>query len=325
MTKRFVACGTWRDIAAKSDDEAEEMIRADKIDILVDLAGHTNGGRLTLFTRKPAPIQVTGWGFAHGTGLPEIDYFMADPVAVPKHERQHFAEAICDVPCVVAYDPPHEYGLKGVSRLPYHENQHITFGSYARYEKMSAACLATFQEILKAVPNSQIQFKDHAFRRPYSIRRVLAAMPEIDPKRVRFSISTSHQEHLLAYQQADIALDPFPHGGGMVCLETLYMGVPIITLYGTQPSGRSGASVLTQMAKQDWIGFSREEYVEKAVKLAGDVEQLTSVRKVLQAEFLASPVIAGYRDAVEKAYLRMFDEMHAAANDASVRVKAVHA
>jgi predicted O-linked N-acetylglucosamine transferase (SPINDLY family) len=149
-------------------------------------------------------------------------------------------------------------------------------------------------------------------------------MPGIDPKRVRFSISTCHQEHLQAYQQADLILDPFPHGGGVVCLETLYMGVPMITRYGTQPSGRSSSSVLTQMGRQDWIAMDQKEYVEKAVKLAGDIDQLTSVRKVLREEFLNSPVIKGYREAVEKSYLKMFHDMHAAANDAaSTRMKAV--
>jgi predicted O-linked N-acetylglucosamine transferase (SPINDLY family) len=328
LTKRFhdFAGENWRDISTASDDDAEALIRKDKIDVLVDLAGHTNGGRLALFTRKPAPIQVTGWGFAHGTGLPEMDYFVADPVAVPKHERQHFAEEISDLPCVVTYLAPEEYGLKGTSRLPYHENDYITFGSYARYEKMSAECLAAFAEILKRVPGSKIQFKDHAFRRPYSIKRVLGAMPGIDQSRIRFSISTPHGEHLQAYQQADLILDPFPHGGGVVALEALYMGVPLVTRYGTQPSGRSAASVLTQMGRKDWVAFSREEYIEKAVALAADTDQLMKVRKTLRADFLDSPVVKGYAAAVESAYLEMVRKLHAAANDnGAPRVKAVNA
>jgi len=107
-TKEFATAAgdRWRDISAKTDEEADLIIRKDRIDILVDLAGHTNGGRLALFTRKPAPIQCTAWGFAHGTGCPEVDYFLADKVAVPEEERSDYAEKIWDVPCVVSYMPP---------------------------------------------------------------------------------------------------------------------------------------------------------------------------------------------------------------------------
>src|SRR6185295_15122639 len=116
-SKRFkdVMGDRLKDITALNDEQAEAMIRQDQIDILVDLAGHTNGGRLNLFTRKVAPIQVSAWGFAHGTGCPDIDYFFADPVAVPPEDREHYAEQIYDLPCIVTYDAPHEYNLKGTS------------------------------------------------------------------------------------------------------------------------------------------------------------------------------------------------------------------
>ncbi|HKZ01164.1 MAG TPA: tetratricopeptide repeat protein [Pyrinomonadaceae bacterium] len=306
-TKQFKdrAGDKWRDISTLDDEKAEAMIRADKIDILVDLAGHTNGGRLALFTRKPAPIQVTAWGFAHGTGCPEIDYFFADPVAVQQEERQYYAEKIFDLPCIVTYEPP-AYDISGKSALPYHKNDYITFGSYARYEKLSDDCLATFANILRRIPESRLEFKDHGFRRPYSIRRVQAAMPDIAPERLLFSIGTSHQEHLQTYQQADIILDPFPHVGGVVGLEQLYMGLPIITLYGTQAAGRTTSSVLTAIGRTDWIARTHAEYVERAVALAGDIPTLTKVRKTLRQELLDSPVVKDYVVAVEKAYRDMW-------------------
>lgn len=306
VTKQFQDCGQWRDIHPLNDEQAEALIRKDGIDILVDLAGHTNGNRLVLFTRKPAPIQVTAWGFAHGTGLPEIDYFFADPIAVPPEERQHYTEKIADLPCIVGYQEPTEYGLAATSILPYYRNEYITFGSYSRYEKLSDECLATFAEILRRVPNSRLQFKDHAFRRPYSIKRVLKAMPDIDPKRLLFSISTSHPEHMLAYHQADLMLDPFPHGGGVVALEELYMGVPLVSLYGSQPSGRTAASVLTCVGHPEWIAKSVEEYVRIAVELAEQPQLLAKVRKTLRQEFMTSSVVSGYREAVECAYRSMW-------------------
>ena len=309
-TKRFqdVAGPRWRDIAAMNDDDAAALIRKDKIDILVDLAAHTNGGRLALFTRKPAPVQVTAWGFAHGTGCPEIDYFFADPVAVPQEERQYYAERIIDLPCMLTFDEPTDYNLKGMSNPPIRAKGYFTFGTYARYEKMSDLCLRTFAEILRRVPDAKLEFKDNGFRRPYSIRRVLAAMPDIAPDRLLFSIATTHPDHMLAYQQADLCLDPFPHCGGVVSLEQLYMGVPVLTLYGTQPAGRNTSCVLTAMGRTEWIARTPEEYIEKAVEWSERTKDLAAARKTLRDELLKSPAVVGYVEAVESAYLAAWKE-----------------
>lgn len=308
-TKAFKAKvgANWRDIAAMNDEDADALIRRDKIDILVDLAGHTNGGRLPLFTRKPAPVQVTAWGFAHGTGCPEIDWFFADPIAVRAEERQHYAERIYDLPCIVTMEPPLEHGLKTVSQAPVRRNGFITFGVYARFEKMSDECIQTFAEILRRVPDSKIEFKDNAYRRPYSIRRITNLMTGIAPERLLFSLATSHRDHMLAYQQADICLDPFPHGGGVVSLEQLYMGVPLVTLYGSQPSGRSGSSILANMGRHDWIGRTPAEYVEVAVRLAED-PSTAKHRLTLSDELMKSPVVEGYVEAVEAAYRTIWQE-----------------
>jgi predicted O-linked N-acetylglucosamine transferase (SPINDLY family) len=308
LTKKFKAAAEdrWRDIVGKTDDEAEEMVRADRIDILVDLAAHTNGGRLPLFTRKPAPIQVTAWGFAHGTGLPEMDWFLADPVSIPESERGDFAEKIYDLPSVLTYwEPPYELPESG--DIPYRGNGFITFGSCSRYEKLSAECLKVYAEILRRIPDAVLRLKDSAYKRPYAIRRVTELMTDIDPKRLHFLIGTDHPEHMKSYRAADIALDPFPHGGGIVALEQLYMGLPIITLYGTQPSGRNTSSVLTAMGRTDWIAKTPEEYVEKAVTLANDLKTLREARKTLREELLKSPVCAGYAERVEAAYQEIWE------------------
>lgn len=307
-TKRFqeLAGPRWRDVSTLSDEDVDKLIRKDRIDILVDLAGYTNGGRLGLFTRKPAPIQVTAWGFAHGTGIPEVDYFLADPIAVPEAERKDFAEKIIDLPCIVTMEEPKEYNLNGTSHAPLRKNGYITFGAYARYEKMSDECIKTFAEILRRVPDSKLEFKDNAYRRPYSIRRIMKLMPDIDPARMLFSIATPHPDHMLAYQQADICLDEWPHGGGVVGLEQLYMGVPLLTKYGTQPSGRSAASVLTAMGRKDWIAYSPDEFIEKAVAMSENPKALADARKTLRQELLDSPVVKGYVEAVEAAYAQMW-------------------
>lgn len=313
VSKRFkdFAGDRWRDIASSSDDRAEDLIRKDKIDVLVDLSGHTGGSRLGLFTRRPAPIQATAWGFAHGTGCPEIDCFLADPVAVPENERQHYAERVVDLPCIVTYLPPDEYNLSGTSEPPAAKNGHVTFGCFSRYEKLSTAYLATCQEVLLAVPDSRMIFKDNAFRRPGAVRRVLEIMDAVDPRRLSFRVGTNQPDHLLSYQKCDLILDPFPHSGGTCCLEQLWMGVPIVTLYGTQAAGRTTSSVLNCLYANpyDWVALNKEEYIAKAVYLATTGRsEIADARKTLRQELLGSPVVKGYVEAVEECYKKMVKE-----------------
>ena len=136
-------------------------------------------------------------------------------------------------------------------------------------------------------------------------------MEGIAPERLLFSISTNHQDHMLAYQQCDLCLDPWPHGGGVVFLEQMWMGVPTLTLRGKQPSGRTGASVLTVLNHHEWIAESVEDYIEKAVLLSSggmETKSLLSSRKTLRDEFSRSPVVHGYAQAVEAAYRGVWRE-----------------
>jgi len=307
-TKRFkeVAGGRWRDISTLSDEDADKLIRQDKIDILIDLAAHTNGGRLALFTRKPAPVQVTAWGFAHGTGLPEIDYFFADPVAVPQEERVHYAEKVWDLPCIVTFEEPTEYNLKTTSIAPYRRNGYFTFGSFCRFEKLSDQYLTACAEIMCRVPDAKMMWKDHSFKRPYSIRRVMGFMKDVAPERLLFSQATNHADHLLSYQACDVMLDPVPHGGGCVAIECILLGVPLLTKYGTQPSGRTGASVLTAMGRTDWVAKTWEEYVDMAVDMAENPKLVMEARKTLHDELINSPVVKDYVHHVEISYKEMW-------------------
>lgn len=306
ITKMLRAAGQWRDIVGLSDEEADSLIRIDKIDILVDLSGHTNGGRLVLFTRRPAPVQVTAWGFVLGTGLPEIDYFFADPVVIPPDERQHYAEKIVDLPCVITFRPPSEYGLKAESDPPCQKRGYITFGCFNRYEKLSDEYLDAVAEILRRVPDSHIWFKDPAYRRPFAIQRAYQHFAGIDKRRIKFFTASSHPEHMLAYQQVDLILDPWPHGAGVCALEALYMGVPFITRYGTQPAGRLGASVLVAMGNSRLATENVDDYIDTAVEFAQDRDALAGARLALRSRLLESPVVKGYREAVEQAYRQIW-------------------
>lgn len=295
----------WRDISKVSDEDVDELIRTDEIDILVDLSGHTNGNRLPLFTRRPAPVQATGWGFAVGTGLSEIDAFLADPVTVPQDERQYYAEEVVYLPCVVTYRPPEEYAFPGSSPLPFYINEAITFGCFGRFEKMSDSYLATVREILERVPGSRAYFKDAGFKRPDHIRRVRDALG-VSPSRLLFGLATPHIEHVKAYQACDLMLDTFPHGMGETVLEATYMGVPAVTLYGKSPPGRLASSIFSCIGRTEWITKTKAEYIEKVVGMVGDLASLAAPRKTLRTELLGSPVVLGYVAAVELIYRQLW-------------------
>lgn len=305
-TKNFMTRTNWRDISAKTDDEAEAMIRDDQIDILIDLAGHTGGNRLPLFTRKAAPVQIHAWGFAHGSGCPEIDYFFADPYAVPEEERKHFAEKIWDLPAIVCYASP-EYNQPGVSPPPCNRDGVFTFGVFGRFEKHSPQALEAWHKILLRTPNSRLLLKDMMMRRPYVIEHIREVMHDVDPKRILFMQDSSHPEQMLAYQGVDLVLDTFPHTGGVTALEILHMGVPIVTLYNGQVGGRTTAVALRAIGRQNWIADSIDEYVRKAVKLAEERTELAKARTTLRDELLKSPLCGiEYVRAVEQAYRAMW-------------------
>jgi predicted O-linked N-acetylglucosamine transferase (SPINDLY family) len=305
-TKLFMERTTWRDISAKTDDEAEAMIRADKIDILVDLSGHTGGNRLPLLTRKPAPVQCHGWGFAHGSGLPEVDYFLADRYSIPVEERQYFAEKIWDTTSIIGYLPA-EYQQPGISPPPVTRDGTFTFGVFGRFEKYSPPALEAWHKILLRTPNSRLLVKDLAMRRPYVIRHIREVMHDIDPKRLMFVQATSHPEHMLSYQQVDLVLDTFPHTGGVTALEILYMGVPVVTLYNGQVGGRTTSVALKTIGRVSWVASSIDEYVRKAVKLAEERTELANARKQLREEMQKSPMWSHtYPKQIENAYRRMW-------------------
>jgi len=305
QTKRFIEKTNWRDISVKNDDEAEAMIRDDKIDILVDLSGHTGGNRLSLFTHKPAPVQIHAWGFAHGSGCPEIDYFFADPYSVPADEREFFAEKIWDLSCVVAYEPP-GYNHSSTSPPPVCKDGIFTFGVFGRFEKYSPQSLEAWHKILLRTPNSRLIVKDLMMRRPFAIKRIREVMHDVDPKRILFMQDCSHPEQFLMYQNVDLVLDTFPHTGGVTALEILYMGVPVVTLYNGQVGGRTTATALHIMGRDNWVASSIDDYVRKAVKLADERLELGKARTELRDQLLKSPLCGDYVSEVEQAYRSMW-------------------
>ena len=294
----------WRSTVGMSDEALAEQIRADRIDILVDLAGHSAGNRLPAFARKPAPVQVTAWGHAHGTGLDTIDYFLADPVFLAKKERALFAEKVLDLPCVICYEAP-AYAPE-VQPLPALAGKPFTFGCINRIEKISDRSLGLWGQIMAALPQAGLLFKDHklgdARLRETFLRRLGAV--GIGPERVRLAGGSPHAEHLKIYHEVDVGLDPFPHGGGVSTAEALWMGVPVVTLPGPTLPSRVSASVLTAIGLRDWIAKDDANYVRIAIEASRDLPRLAGLRQQLRAHMAASAVgdAKRYTAAVEQIY-----------------------
>ncbi|MEO5374860.1 MAG: tetratricopeptide repeat protein [Alphaproteobacteria bacterium] len=304
-TARFRACAAgWRPIVNLSDEAVAEAVRADGIDILVDLSGHTNGNRLRVFARKPAPIQVTAWGHAHGTGLPTIDAFFADPVYVAPGDRHLFAETVVDLPCFFPFGPPEN--VPPVTPLPAASSGYVTFGCFNRLTKVTEAVLAVWAEALRRVSGSRLVLKDLQLNDAGQRARVLETLAGhgIGGERVDLIGFTPRAEHLAAFARVDIALDPFPQNGGVSTLEAMWMGVPTVTLLGRTPPGRSGAAICKAITLDDFIAATPEAYVDIATRQAADLAGLARLRAGLRQRLADSPLGNPplYARAVEAAY-----------------------
>jgi predicted O-linked N-acetylglucosamine transferase (SPINDLY family) len=298
----------WRDVSQHSDDELCQQIQKDQVDILVDLSGHSAGNRLTVFARKPAPIQVTAWGHATGTGLPAIDYLFADTVVCPRDVRDMFAEKIIDLPCVIPIEVlPKELAS---SPSPVLSNGYITFGVFNRAGKISDEALSLWARILATVDAAKILFKDGAFDERAARDRMLEkfAALGISEGRVGFLGRSSREDHLAAFGKIDISLDPFPQNGGVSTWESLQRGVPVVARLGNSMAGRLAGAIICAVGQSDWVASNDEEYVAIAKRFASMPEYLTALRHELPSRVAQSDAgdCSKYTQEVEAAYRKMW-------------------
>jgi predicted O-linked N-acetylglucosamine transferase (SPINDLY family) len=298
------AADAWRETHTLTDADMAQAIRSDRIDLLVDLSGHSFGHRLHVFARKPAPVQITAFGHATGTGLPTMDYLLSDPVTVPAEARPLFAEHVLDLPCPICYWAP--YDAPRVSTLPSLAGQPFTFGSNNRVEKLSDQTLRLWARILRAAPQTRLQLKSARLDLPSIRVAVLRAFSEhaIEPERVVLRGATYIPEHLAALHEVDVALDPTPQNGGITTAETLWMGVPVVALLGETPGGRLSASLLTATGLEDWIAYDENEYVDIAVSALVDRPYLARLRADMRRRLARTPPydLAAYTKSVESVY-----------------------
>jgi protein O-GlcNAc transferase len=297
MTSRLQAAAWgWRDVNSLPDEQLAEQIRADRIDILFDLAGHTAKHRLLMFARKPAPIQVTWLDYVGTTGLAAIDYILADSYEIPTGAEAYYRERVLRMPdgyiCYEAppYAPP-------VSPLPALQHGSVTFGSFNNRAKITSLSIAVWSKILHRLPQSRMVLKYTRMSFP-SIAKGLAgqfASYGIDPARIEFHDWSPHAELLAEYNRIDLALDTIPYNGGLTTCEALWMGVPVITCPGETFASRHSLSHSTNAGLTETIARNLDEYVEIAVSLASDLPRLAALRASLRSQMAASPLCDGNR------------------------------
>ncbi|MBF0381222.1 MAG: tetratricopeptide repeat protein [Magnetococcales bacterium] len=266
------------------DAQLADKIREDKIDILVDLAGHTKGNRLLVLARKPAPIQITAWGYPLGTSMSAMDYMFSDPVFIPLAKRDGFSEEIIDIPCVVHFNS--YFDFPEVKAPAFIKNGFITFGAFNRTDKNTSELYKTWATILKKVANAKLFLKTVKLDSQENIDEVVRQFKQngIDKNRLIILGKTPYKEHLKIHDKIDIMLDSFPHTGGVTTLESLRMGVPVLTCekYIT-PS--ASASIIHAIGMEEWCCADDDEYIDKAIKFANDIEQLKTLRHSLRDRF----------------------------------------
>jgi predicted O-linked N-acetylglucosamine transferase (SPINDLY family) len=309
VTQEFKqAADRWRNALRTPNDELSAQIEADQIDILVDLSGHTAGRRLHIFAGKPAPVQVSAWGHVTGTGLPTIDYLFADPVICPQSVRHLFAETIFDLPCFLINGP-----LPDVPRSlepPMLAKGHVTFGVFNRSSKISDDAVAVWSRLLRSMPSAQMLLKDPGYDSASIRDQVMGkfAAHGVSTDRIAFLGRTSRPDHLAAFGDIDIALDPFPMNGGVSTFEALQMGVPVLAKLGNTMASRTGGAIVTAVGLSDWVADSIDDYLAIAAKFAAMPEYLRNLRRDLPAMVAESAAgnPAKYTMAVESAYRTMW-------------------
>lgn len=287
----------WRDVAGMTDEQLAAQIVADRIDVLVDLAGHTGHSRLAVFARKPAPVQVAWIGYPATTGVRSIDYRLTDSLAdPPRLTDDHFTEALWRLPrSFLCYAPPSD--APEPAPAPCLDRGTITFGSFNAARKISSETLALWCAVLSAVPDSRIVLKSIAgLDGAEECLDLRAAFSEhgVDPGRIVILESVSSlAEHLAQYARMDVALDTFPYHGTTSTCEALWMGVPVISRIGDRHASRVGLSLLSNAGLPELATHSDEEFIAIATALATDRSRLDGLRTHLRDRLAKSPLLDG--------------------------------
>jgi len=293
----------WRQVTGWSHKAIAKQIYIDKIDILVDLGGHTSGNMLPVLAYKPAKIQMSAIGWVGSTGMAIVDYVLGDEYCAPKERQYAYVEKLLSVPgshfCFHLFKD-----MPKVQESPWQTNGYITFGCFNNFSKVTDEVLVAWGKILGKVPGSKLLLKHKLFGddrgRQYTLDRLSRC--GIDPKQVDLrGFSTDYLEQ---YGDMDIALDTFPYTGGMTTFEAMYMGVPVVSLCGDSRGQRFGYSMLMNVGLGDMAADNIDDYIDIAATLGKTPELLADLRRELRFMVEASPLMdeAGYTAKVEQIY-----------------------
>jgi predicted O-linked N-acetylglucosamine transferase (SPINDLY family) len=312
ITARFRALADhWRPTVGLTDEDLAALIRQDRIDVLVDLAGHSAGNRLLVFARRPAPVQIAYLlGHGYTSGLSAMDAFLADDALAPPGADALFSEQVIRLPRLpFAYRPPAD--MPPVAPPPALANGYLTLGYFGRPERVNAGVIATWSRILHAVPGARLvlnnrSFQERAFRRLFLDR---FTGHDVGRDRVDLIYTAPQPRTWEAYGTIDIALDPFPHNAGTTTIEALWQGVPVVTLAGRPTVGRFGAAILHAAGLDDWVADTQDAYVARTVAAATDLDALATLRSALRPRLEMSPLLdaAGLAHAFEQAIRGLWD------------------
>ena len=301
----------WRDVSEMDEEQIARRIRADRIDILVDLAGHTDGGRLRVFARKPAPVQASWLGYPNTTALAAMDWRLTDARADPPGESDsHHSEKLLRLEHgFLCYAPPEQ--SPDVSEPPCVRAGHFSFGSFNDLAKITPEMVALWAQLLARLPGSRMLIKAHGIASESAQRALYEGFAAHGVEAARLTLLGAEpnlQHHLGHYGEVDIALDTFPYHGTTATCEALWMGVPVVTLEGRTHVARVGLSLLHQVGLVDLVARDREAYIAKAVELAGDERRLRELRAGLRGRMRASALTdgAGFARSLEEAFRAMW-------------------
>src|SRR3984885_2402416 len=300
----------WRNICALSDDAAADLIEADRIDILIDMSGHTGGNRLLIFARKPAPVQATWLGFIMTTGVKAIDYRISDGYGDPPGMTEHLnTETLWRLPATFCCYQPRADIADPIDHPPRDDNGFTTFGCFNNFTKVNDGTLKCWAEILARVADARLLLEivglnSEAFRAETEARLVRLGLPLdrviLDPRK--------RSNQYVLYNKIDVALDPFPYNGSTTTMDALWMGVPVLTLAGKQFGGRLGVTFLNNVGLPELVAENEAVYVDLAIGLASDPSRLRAMRGNLSQQMSASRMMdfAAFARDMEAAYRAMW-------------------
>jgi protein O-GlcNAc transferase len=278
----------WRDVVAWNDQQLVEIIQQDRIDVLVDLSMHMHGGRLVVFARKAAPVQMAWPAYPSTTGLTRMDYTVLDPYLYTQ-DPSHFTESPYILPaCYWCYEP---YGPRPeVSALPSRAGTGLTFGCLNHFGKVNRPTLDAWIQILQRVQDSRLLLHVESKNAADDVR-TLFSKNGITPKRLIFQGRVKRDVYLRSYHFIDIALDPFPYNGATTTCDALWMGVPVVSRSGATAVSRAGLTILSNLGLPELVAQTWDEYISIAVNLASDQPRLQELRQSLRGRMERSVVM----------------------------------